>query len=243
MFTPCPCHFPLRERAQTRPIPLSEPSKIGFGGALYSTFPPPDRTIRLNFCPPILSFSYRLSVQIVMMLFFCSVGVLRGGLPFLELRPEGWGHSVLVQRFWLPCRGVGKRCLVSAAQAWRGMALRPLFVYYNEVFFTSCGPRRGSQPQGSYFLGPVLRVKRPGIEWQADRKPKTGKDWPKKQKWPTPRKWQKMGFGVFSLLFRHFWAIFSPCQTVAIVFFSAIFVPFSAFSHSLPRRLTRNPST
>ena len=37
------CHFPLRERAQTRQIPLSEPSKTGFGGHTlwYVSFPPP----------------------------------------------------------------------------------------------------------------------------------------------------------------------------------------------------------
>ena len=41
------CHFPLRERAQTRPIPLSEASKTGFGGhALWYVFHPQNRTMR-----------------------------------------------------------------------------------------------------------------------------------------------------------------------------------------------------
>ena len=55
-----PCHFHWRKRAQTRQIPLSEASKSGLEGALYSTFPPPqNRTIQnrtIRFAPPKAAF-------------------------------------------------------------------------------------------------------------------------------------------------------------------------------------------
>ena len=50
-----PCCFPYRKPAHTRQIPLSEPSKTGFGGrTLWYVSPPPK--LHDTFCPPISRF-------------------------------------------------------------------------------------------------------------------------------------------------------------------------------------------
>ena len=46
LFTPC--HFRQRQQAQTRPIPLSEASKTGFGGGM----PPPQKNHTICFASP-----------------------------------------------------------------------------------------------------------------------------------------------------------------------------------------------
>ena len=50
-----PCHFPWREQTQTRPIPLSEPSKTFGGCALqYVSPPPPPQSRTIRFAPPFV---------------------------------------------------------------------------------------------------------------------------------------------------------------------------------------------
>ena len=82
----------------------------------------------------------------------------------------------------------------------------------------------------------VLRVSPPAIEWKTGRKPKTGKNWPKKGKWPTarngakmaPKWWNNRKMTIFFAIFSPFgpWAIPSFRQKKTIIPFSA-FGPFS----------------
>ena len=60
-----PCHSPEREQAQTRQIPLSEASKIGFGrGHFIVRSPPPPQNRTIRFAPPLRIPTYSLNASL-----------------------------------------------------------------------------------------------------------------------------------------------------------------------------------